>query len=516
MSTTRRLLSGSLASWARILVTMVTQLALVPIYLAHWTVETYGIWITVQAITLVITTLDKGHVDYLGYEFLKLGSHRKDDIRRRLWSGIDVLLLVGVAELTLLALVLFSFPVVEQVNYHHAIQPELVNQTKWVLLISCSGVLFLGNSTGLFFRALSVYGYFPRMCWWDLLNAIVSTLATVVAVLLGGNLLTVGIVFTISQLCVVLIEYIDIRHLLKKHGLAIQKADLRYGFANYVTSLTLAGRYFLESFRQQGIRLVLAPLVGVAGLAAFSTMRTVSNVALQGLSTLVNPLMPEIMRFVALREQKKMEAAFSTIWFVVVALLAPGIVGLQFVVKPLFANWTTHKIVFNPLLFALLSLSILVYAIAQPAMAILIGNNLLKAQLRIFGAVAGMVLVSMVALVPFVGVVGAGYALLSGELMLALLAQKQAQNWLETNGLAWPRKEFTRASVSVLIAAIGMIGMVLIPAGKDLITILTFVALLVNIRLYIRQLSDVAIHKINAVLMRFPSIQKVYSMVLTK
>ena len=100
--------------------------------------------------------------------------------------------------------------------------------------------------------------------------------------------------------------------------------------------------------RQQGVRLVLAPLAGPVALAAFSTMRTGANVALQGLNTIVNPILPDLMRFLHDRDQPRSEAAFSTIWVVVVALMAPGVVILQLIMEPLFVFWTQGKIALIP------------------------------------------------------------------------------------------------------------------------------------------------------------------------
>ncbi len=41
MSVTKRVISGSAASWAQIVVGIVTQIAVVPVYLNYWDVKTY-------------------------------------------------------------------------------------------------------------------------------------------------------------------------------------------------------------------------------------------------------------------------------------------------------------------------------------------------------------------------------------------------------------------------------------------------------------------------------------------
>ena len=42
--------SARAASWARILLTVFSQVLLVPVFLGHWSVEEYGCWLIVQTI----------------------------------------------------------------------------------------------------------------------------------------------------------------------------------------------------------------------------------------------------------------------------------------------------------------------------------------------------------------------------------------------------------------------------------------------------------------------------------
>ena len=78
MSTAGRLVSASIASWIRIGVTVISQVALVPIYLQRWDHATYGSWLAIQTIYGFMTLCDISHHDFLGFEFLRLGRHPKD------------------------------------------------------------------------------------------------------------------------------------------------------------------------------------------------------------------------------------------------------------------------------------------------------------------------------------------------------------------------------------------------------------------------------------------------------
>ena len=160
---------------------------------------------------------------------------------------------------------------------------------------------------------------------------------------MGADLLGAGIALTCAAFGYAVLFYIDLFSLLKKERIKLIKPSLKLGYSNFRLSLPLLGKSLFENVRQQGVRLVLAPLAGPVGLAAFSTMRTGANVALQGLNTIINPLLPDLMRFLHDRDQPRSEAAFSTIWIVIVAFLAPGVVMLQMFIEPCYLYWKQSK-----------------------------------------------------------------------------------------------------------------------------------------------------------------------------
>ena len=153
-------------------------------------------------------------------------------------------------------------------------------------------------------------------------------------------------------------------------AIVFAKPDIMLGLTTVLKSQVLTLKSLLEMLRQVGVRLVLVPLVGMGEMVAFSTMRTGANTALQGLGTITDPILPELMRFLNQRDQARMETAFSTVWIILIAAMAPSVMMLQVIVSPLFEIWTHGKIPFDPVLFASLSAGVLVYASAQPAMAV--------------------------------------------------------------------------------------------------------------------------------------------------
>jgi O-antigen/teichoic acid export membrane protein len=302
--------------------------------------------------------------------------------------------------------------------------------------------------------------------------------------------------------------YIDLFRLLKKERIRFAKPSFPLGYSNFKKSLPLLGKSLFENVRQQGVRLVLAPLAGPVALAAFSTMRTGANVALQGLNTIVNPIVPDLMRFLHERDQPRSEAAFSTIWIVVVALMAPGVVILQLIMEPFFVFWTQGKILFDPFLFATLSVGVLVYAVIQPAMAVVIGNNLTKLQLWLSAIAALTLFLVLILSVPLIGVIGAAIALLLAEIAAAIGYKIHAKRWLKQNQLLWPRRPFNLAITSVVISALTLIGIIWISEYKWIILTISMLLFAWNFWRFWQVLPAVAIESAKNIISKIPGFRR--------
>ncbi len=508
MSAAARLISGSVASWAQIAVNLVAQIVLVPIYLNYWSVNTYGVWLAIQGIMSALSMLDMGHQNYMGYEFLRIGRQNIPALCKHLCSAVIIAVGIGIV-LVLLTVVFFFTGILDFLL--GASGPEevaLVNAAGIALILQATLWLALTSVPGLVVRVLFVFGYYPRMSWWAVLYVIVTAVAPLLAVVSGADLLMAAVVMAVGSLTVSAFSFVDLYRLLKKERIKFVKPSFALGYSNFRKSLPLLGKSLFENVRQQGVRLVLAPVAGPAALAAFSTMRTGANVALQGLNTIVNPILPDLMRFLHDRDQPRSEAAFSTIWIVVVALMAPGAVILQLVMEPFFVFWTQGKITFDPFLFATLSVGVLVYAVIQPAMAVVIGNNLTKLQLWLTGIAAMVVFVVLILSVPIIGNLGAAIALLLAEIVAAVGYKIHAKRWLRQNQLAWPSRPFILAITSVVIAALSLTCIVWFSEFKWLIVGISMLLFAWNSWRYWQVLPSVALESAKNIIRKIPGFRR--------
>ncbi|WP_375444586.1 lipopolysaccharide biosynthesis protein [uncultured Fibrella sp.] len=500
MSTAKRVLSGTVAAWARIGVTMVSQILLVPIFLTYWDLETYGVWIAIQAFINILSTFDRGFNDYLEFEFLKIGAENKAEISALLYSAFGAMVVIGLAEFIIVLGLVFG---ANSTSWLFNTTSKTTSLTVCLAVVIQWGTWTLTNGVGMFTRLMSAFGHYHRMTWWGVLIAAVSSIAQIGPVVLGGGLIEASLMTAVVTIPLLALQLLSIIRILQREEIFYSRPALSVGIHRFGTSMLLSLRYFLDNFQQQGIRLFIAPVLGVVSLATFSTTRTSANVILQGLTTIAYPIMPEMMRFLHQRNQQKLEMTFDTIWFMVIAVLAPAIVVIQSVGGLLFHEWTRGKIEFNPLLFASLSLSVLVYGFAQVAMAVLKGNNLLKKQLILSLCASATLLGMLVALLPTLNLFGAGLALLAAESMSAFIAISIASKWLNQHQLHWPRRKSQLVIISLLITAVGLITMSSWTEYEWQIMLGTLLFLAVNTFNYWKAMANETTHAIQQTMGRY-------------
>lgn len=454
MTVLNRIISGTIASWSIIGIGIIAQLVTVPIFLSNWSIEEYGAWITVQTIAAFIFTFDKSHQQYVGYEFIKLYNTAKDTLSTCILSAIVVSVTISSTEFFVIWGLTETKMIHDLLSESIGHNSRLLTESIKTLLIIQFSTLITNSVGGVLIRATYALGYYPRMTWWTALLSIVSAVTPAILVSLQYGLFNTVLYSTIAYFIVNLFMHADMIHILSRNNIKLNQFSWQLGWKNFLLSMPLFGKELLENLRQSGVRLILPSLTGPLPLVAFTTLRTGANVAFQGLNTITNPIMPELIRFVHQRKQANMEALFTTIWLIVIAVMVPGVVMLQFFVEPFFLVWTKGRVQYDGWVFGILSLSVLVYAIGQPAISIIVGNNLLKYQLRLSMLTTIIVVSTLFLFVPKLSIKGAALSLLIAEIIACCLNVYRAKKWLAQNNLVWPHKTFRPITFSVYLAAI--------------------------------------------------------------
>lgn len=439
MSTPTRLAKGTGLTLARVGVTIFGQVATVPIYLSHWDASTYGVWLIFQGMLGYLILVSAAFQQYSYAELMQRGAADDNGFREVYQASVAIGYLIAVLELAAV-LGVGSWAISNVIGAAVDEGAADLSATIFILLALYSLVQTIlmpfGAITG---HALSVHRRFPRVAAWGLFHAGLLLAAPAVAVLLGGGLMAAGLAFVGAHTLAGLLNMLDMMRLARGHRLFLrQPVDWRMGARNALYCLPLAARGFIESFRQQGFRIVLGAYAGPVAVTTLATTRTFANVLHQGLGTITAPLLPELMRYVVARDQDRTEGAFAIVWLCVFALLVPGVLILCAVAEPVFLLWTRGAVGFDAVLFLCLLVVVLFYAAGQPAAAILQGQNRI-AWILSAAVVAGLALVGLtVILVPPFGLRGAGFALIGAELCALTVTVIGARRSLGETGLLFP------------------------------------------------------------------------------
>jgi O-antigen/teichoic acid export membrane protein len=150
-------------------------------------------------------------------------------------------------------------------------------------------------------------------------------------------------------------------------------------------------------------------------------------------NALVSPMLPEIVRYHALRDGKKLVAAVEAYW-----LIANNVMNLSVLVcfpffGPLYHRWTGGKVELDESLLCYLLLSVVAATPLALITNYLVGINEMRATAAIYAARGLVPIVAGFALLPSFGMAGVGVAIVlrrdhrTDRLRTAVLPQTAAQ-----------------------------------------------------------------------------------------
>lgn len=441
MNSASRMLRGTGLTMSTVVASMLGQLITVPVFLSHWDAETYGVWLIMLGAFSYVFVISAAFYRYIYGEFLKAGRGALEEVRTIYRTSLVIAVAVSFAEL-LVVMTLTSKWFTHQV-FPSFDDREIVSSSVALLMLYSLLNFMIMPLNSITANANTMHGHYPRVAAWALVNNIFCSALPAIAVLMGADFWTAGLVYVVAYTSSILLSCIDMVRLAGRTGL-LRAAPIvwRIGAQNFLFSLALAVQSFLEAFRQNGLRLMLGAFVGPVAVTVFATTRTLANVLYQFLTSITSPVLPELMRYVLDRDQQRVEGTFAAVWLCLFVFLFPCILLLCLMGDQIMLFWTRGALTLDPILFLMMLLVVAIFAAIQPAIAILQGQNkvgwLFSASLLAAAAFG----VLSIPLMPILGLRGAGIALLGAEICGMALMLKGATQVLRQHGLLFPSRSF--------------------------------------------------------------------------
>lgn len=341
-----RLIKGIGANAYGQAITVLIQLASLPLFLSRWDLSTYGIWLTISAIPSYLSMADVGMVTVSGNRMTMMMGANDAAGANRVFQSTQLFVLSScllVAFVTLPMVLFDPFVMLSSQDGRVALVALIIG-----VLLSMAG----GLSSAVF-KATHRYALGTAL---DTTSRLLEWLGGIAGLLLYGSFSSVAL----GMLLVRVIALLGISNLSTK-GQQHLSWGLSAATNNELHLMIKPSLGFMlfpigNAFSFQGFTLLTAHLLGPAAVAIFNTYRTVARIAVQVTSIISHALWPEFSRLYGAGSFERLKAIFlRTAIFGSIGAITLSI--MSYALSPfLLQIWTHGKIEFIPYVMALLLL----------------------------------------------------------------------------------------------------------------------------------------------------------------
>jgi O-antigen/teichoic acid export membrane protein len=413
-----RALSVSFVSGLSSMASIFFQIISVPICLHYWGTEKYGVWLTIFTVATMLRTIDSGYVSFIGNRLNLLFHTQQDALRETLASAVFGSAILGVVELLLTVLVI-THPDISML--FNGRESENVRRESLALLILAISWITSGIYIGIVHRLLAPAKMLYQAAWWAMAYQASVFVVLVLSALLGLSLLVTSAFMAFVQAGVYLGSAYYIRHKLPSFYPWWQMPSWRTGLKDLAGSWIFMASGFLQQASVGGTALLVSFLFGPASLPLFTTVRTMANLWTNVTGVLTTPLIPDLIRFHAIDQPKKILDIVQTHAWLVGGLVNMGIVLLYPVMAFAYGYWTKGQLALDHALFMALLAGVVLANTSALISAYLSGINHSKSVLVLSGARA-LFSLGMGYAFAGLGLKGIGLAIMLSELLSLMLA----------------------------------------------------------------------------------------------
>ncbi len=375
--TAHRVIKNSLLGGLSFILSMMQAIVTVPVLLKFWGQQSYSTWLILMAGFSLLQSFDGGHTTYIGNQVNLLYHKDKKLLRPVLASSLVVAIILGLSQIIIASVLILSNNLTLLLGLDNSNLQEHDFSLGLIILLLMWTIF--GSAGGILVRLMIPLGKFYESQWFNIFIRAFQFLVLLLIAFFHGTILMAAVSYAITQalFTIVLIFYIkkvdpELYPWWKGYSISL-------GFKNFYKSSILTFSTIGQQFSLNGTLIIISKLSGALYVPVFATIRTLTNTANTAASLLSQSLFPEITRFYALNEKRKMLETFKQFAFWTSLVTNSGIILIYPFSEKLFTIWTRNKLEFNFTLFFCLTLSISITACASLYYQFLNGINNLKA-----------------------------------------------------------------------------------------------------------------------------------------
>jgi len=337
-----RILSGVAANLYSQAVTIVMQLATLPIFLSRWSSEEYGRWLIISAIPAYLGISDVGILTAAGNLMAMHQARGETPMVNRIFnSGLAALLLI-LPPLALCASVLLTV-------YSFGMD---IDERKALFVMILTGLLNVSST--LFDAVYRSFGMYPRVAFLLTTVRVFDFFGVFAGLLIGGTLTSTAVGFlTIRSISTVVMfgltrkDVPQVRWNLREMDFSLMRRLMRNG----VGFLSFPLGYMLTL---QGLVLLVGAQLGGTAVALFSSSRTLARLLAQISDAAGKSVAPEISALYGAGREAELNQLVNRVLWRVVLLIVLCACALAPLGPTILRIWSHGKIGFDYTVFTFL------------------------------------------------------------------------------------------------------------------------------------------------------------------
>jgi O-antigen/teichoic acid export membrane protein len=423
-----RVASGVAAHLYSQMITIVTQLANVPIFLHRWDADTYGKWLAISAVPVYLTMVDAGILTAAG-NLMSMHHARGEDgqLKKVFKAGLGVVTLVLPTVGVLIGGLLLAFSFGLNADQRGAL---------FALAVAC---LFTVAS-GLFDAAYRSVGKYPKIAFLLSTARIVEWAAMLMGLFIGGTLTSTALGFLIGRVLSFTTNFFLSRRDVPQIEWSLVGIDRQLAASLARSGVGFISITFGSVLTLQGMVVLAATQLGGTAVAVFSTSRTLTRLLAQVAVLSGKSMAPEISALHGSKQQAAADKLIRQMTGLVMSVILIGAAILVPIGPTVMKIWSHGEIQFNRTVFYLLVAAAIATSFWQIQSVRLTATN----QHRLFASMfVGVAVIALVA--TYFGMARFGVAAPAAGTLLADLLMIGvtfvALRWSAPVGELWPQVE---------------------------------------------------------------------------
>lgn len=332
------------------------QLISVPICLKYWGKDTYGSWLALYASFMLVRSLDNGFIAYVGNKLNYLYHQDRRTLREHLASSITGIAIIGSIQLSIGVAAMFFDGIALLLGVPLDLATD--NRSALALLVLIGTWVLSGSYIGIVHRLLIPTGMMYQAAWWSMGFQVSQFTGIILAAILQFDILQTSLLFSFLQFSIYFASAIYIRNKLPAYYPWWRNARSRIGIRDLRLSMWLTASNLVQQGSINGTVILVSTLSGPTAVPVFTTVRTLANLWTNVTNVLATPLLPEVVRYHATGDGRKLATINEVYWVLVGTAVNLGVLITYPLISTLYGNWTAHVLALDKFLLCLLLASI--------------------------------------------------------------------------------------------------------------------------------------------------------------